>query len=212
MTRPSGRVRSNRSSRLVSSRVRLSSASRSADVLAAVGKIAEILDIARPLCKEGVGQLEHLLEIAVPCSKSRRSVEHDHTVAHVVEGHAQLGLSITQFLEQPRILDRDHRLIGKAGGQLDLFFRERFDARSDDNEYADERVLAQQRNAEHRAIAGKLLSFAHRCIPGPAIHRECGPLDAPPRPGRPWFRGHANRDGRERIPLRPAERPRDATL
>ena len=85
-------------------------------VLAAVSKIAEILGIARPPREEGVRQIEHLLEIAVPRGKPRCGVEHDDAVAHVVEGDAKLGLAIAQLLEQSCVLDRNHRLVGEAGG------------------------------------------------------------------------------------------------
>src|SRR3984893_7461216 len=57
-------------------------------VLAAVSEIAEILGRARPPREEGVRQIEHLLEIAVPRGKPRCGVEHDNAVAHVVEGDA----------------------------------------------------------------------------------------------------------------------------
>ena len=97
-------------------------------VLAALGEIMEILDIARPLGEEGLRQIKDLLEIAVPRGKSRRSVEHDHPVSHVVEGDAQLRLAVAQFLEQPGILDRDHRLVGEGGDQIDLLVREGSDA------------------------------------------------------------------------------------
>src|SRR5215469_14230787 len=106
------------------------------DELPPISEIAEILGTSRPSSEEGLRELNQLFEIAVPGSKSPRSVEHDDTVTHVVEGHAQLGLSITQFLEQAGILDRDHRLVGEAGGQLDLLVGEGFDARTGYDEYA----------------------------------------------------------------------------
>src|SRR4029077_19785041 len=66
---------------------------------------------------------------------------------------------LPQFLEQPRILDRDHRLIGKSAGEFDLFVCKRFNAGTVDDEDADERVLTQERNAKHRAVALNPLSF-----------------------------------------------------
>ena len=85
-------------------------------VLAAVSEIAEILGIARPPREEGVRQIEHLLEIAVPRGKPRCGVEHDDAIAHIVEGNAKLGLAVVQLLKQSSILDRDHRLVGEAAG------------------------------------------------------------------------------------------------
>src|SRR5204862_97304 len=92
-------------------------------VLAAIHEISEILGIAWPLCKEGVGQIEHLLEIAVPRGKARRGIEHDDAVPHIVEGDAQLGLTLAELVEEARIFDRDHRLVSEGGGQLDLLLR-----------------------------------------------------------------------------------------
>ena len=54
----------------------------------------------------------------------------------------KLGLAIAQLFEQSRILDRDHRLVGEAGGELDLFVREGFDARADNDKYADQDVCS----------------------------------------------------------------------
>ena len=67
-------------------------------VLAALREIAEILGIVRPPREEGVRQLEHLLEIAVPRGEACFGVEHDDPVAHIVESDAQLGLSLPQSL------------------------------------------------------------------------------------------------------------------
>ena len=41
------------------------------EVFASFRKIVEILDIARPTRQEGVGEIEQLLEIAIPRSKAR---------------------------------------------------------------------------------------------------------------------------------------------
>ena len=113
-------------------------------VLAALSKIAEIFGIGWPPRKERVGQLKHVLEIAIPRGKSLRRVEHDHPVAHIVEGNTQLGLAVTQLLKQPRIFDRDHRLVGEGAGELDLLVSKRFDAGTVNGEYAEQGVAAQQ--------------------------------------------------------------------
>src|SRR5262249_26315840 len=82
-------------------------------VLASIGKIPEVLVKARPLREKRVGQLEYLLEIAIPRNKTRVGAEHRDAIAHVVEGDAQLRLAIAQLLEEACIFDRDHRLVGK---------------------------------------------------------------------------------------------------
>src|SRR5215472_12138214 len=67
-------------------------------VLAARREIAEILGEARPAGQEGVGQIEHFLEIAVPRREAGLGLEHRDAVSHVVEGDAQLGLSLAQLV------------------------------------------------------------------------------------------------------------------
>jgi hypothetical protein len=99
------------------------------------------------------------LKIAVPCREPRLGVEHRDAVTHIVEGDAQLGLALAQLVEEPCVLDRDHRLIGEGGGQLDLCGREGIDARAGNDEDADECLLAQKRNAEQCAGAGDLRCF-----------------------------------------------------
>jgi len=59
----------------------------------------EIFGIARTLGEEGIRQIEHLLEIVIPSGKVQLAVEHRHAVAHIVEGHAQLELALTNFLQ-----------------------------------------------------------------------------------------------------------------
>ena len=47
----------------------------------------------------------------------------------------QVARASLYFVEQPRILDSDHRLVGKGGHQLDLLFGERLNNGSaDDND------------------------------------------------------------------------------
>ena len=56
-----------------------------------------------------------------------RFVEHGDTVAHVLERDAQFFLALADFVEQPRVLHRDHRLGGEVLQQRDLFVGERPD-------------------------------------------------------------------------------------
>src|SRR6516165_9756471 len=128
-------------------------------VLAALGKIVEILDIARPLGEEALWQIEYLLEIAVPRGEPQPAVEHHDTIAHVVEGNAKLGLAVTQLLEQPCILDRDCRLVRERRNQFDLLVRERIDSDAVKTENANQSLLAQKRYAQHGPETGDLLDF-----------------------------------------------------
>src|SRR5262250_2444839 len=58
---------------------------------------------------------------------------------------ARAGL---QFAEQPRILHRDDRLVGKGANQFDLPFGERLDPLPRQREHTNRLTLAQQRHAQ----------------------------------------------------------------
>src|SRR6266481_5907267 len=143
-------------------------------VLAALREIAEILGIVRPRRAEGVRQIKHLLEIAVPRGKSRRGVEHDDAIAHIVEGDAKLGLAVVQLTQEPRILDGDRCLISKGSCQLDFSVRKRIDPRSTNNKNANQRVLAQKWQSKRRADAGHPLSFRIGVV---RIRKDIGNVD-----------------------------------
>jgi hypothetical protein len=51
------------------------------------------------MIKQRVGQVEDLLEIAVPGGEPQVRIEHGDAVAHVVEGDAQLGLALADFAQ-----------------------------------------------------------------------------------------------------------------
>src|SRR5262249_16836713 len=58
----------------------------------------------------------------------RRAADDLENVAscgELVNRAREFGRSITQFLEQPRILDRNHGLVSKSLHQFDLFVRKR---------------------------------------------------------------------------------------
>jgi hypothetical protein len=109
-------------------------------------EVANVVAKARPRGQQSVGQIEHLLEIAVPRREPLLGVKHRHTVAHVVKGDAQLGLPLADLAEQPRILDRDDRLVGKGAHQLYLPLGERLDPLVVKRDNADRLALVQQRH------------------------------------------------------------------
>ena len=59
-----------------------------------------------------------------------------------VGGRGLLFQRFTQLVEQPRILDRDHRLVGKDSYQFDLLVGERFYSRPRQYEDADHNPIA----------------------------------------------------------------------
>src|SRR5262249_21775559 len=71
----------------------------------------------------------------------------------VLARQLQLAALLLDFVEQPHVLDRDHRLVGEGGGELDLAVVEWFYRAALQHDRADRDSLAQQRNTEHCASA-----------------------------------------------------------
>ena len=71
----------------------------------------------------------------------------------------ELPALVLDFVEQADIGDGDHRLVGKGRDQVDLLLRERLDLRSGQQHGADRRSRAQQRHAEHGAVAADALGL-----------------------------------------------------
>jgi hypothetical protein len=59
-----------------------------------------------------------------PSGKARVGPEHRNAIAHVVEGDPQFGLAVAQLAEKTSIFDRNHRLVGEGGSELDFLVRE----------------------------------------------------------------------------------------
>jgi hypothetical protein len=94
-------------------------------VLAMGCEVGKVLGQARPLGQESFRQIENLLEIAVPRREPQFGVEHCHTVAHIVEGHPQLGLAPADFFQQPGIVHRNDRLGREVFQERDFLGAER---------------------------------------------------------------------------------------
>src|SRR5262245_46497451 len=71
----------------------------------------------------------------------------------------QLPVLVLNFIEQPHVLDRDHRLVGKGHNQFDLFRRKwlRHSSRYEDHPH--DISLAQERSAERRSVAANPLGI-----------------------------------------------------
>ena len=66
------------------------------------------------------------------------------------------------LVEQPHVLDRDHRLVGEGGDQLDLLVGERPHRCSDQRHDADWDAFAHERDAEHGTNAAEFLHASER--------------------------------------------------
>ena len=71
----------------------------------------------------------------------------------------KLARARLHLVEQPHVLDRDHRLIGEGRDQLDLLLGEWMNRSTRQEKDADRHSLAQERNAKGGAIAPAFLSF-----------------------------------------------------
>ena len=100
----------------------------------------------------------------------------------VLARHLQLTVLVLDFVEQPGVLDRDCRLVGEGGDQLDLLVREGRTSARDSVRTPIGSLLAQHRNGEHGAIA------AQTSAPPPIVFRvglHIGNVDRPCPPARP---------------------------
>src|SRR5215831_18316569 len=66
------------------------------------------------------------------------------------------------LVEQAHVLNRDHRLVGEGGDEIDFSLREWIDYDAGQDEHADRSSLAQQRNAERGTMTAASLNF----VPG----------------------------------------------
>jgi hypothetical protein len=76
--------------------------------------------------------------------------------AQFLDRPGQFGGARPQFVEQPHVLDRDHRLIGKIRDQLNLLAAERSDFLAVDADRADQFALLQHRHVEKASHTAKL--------------------------------------------------------
>ena len=101
-------------------------------------------------------------------AQSHRLVEHRIEYRSEVAGrsiddlqHLGCGRLLFQgfarLCEQPRIFDRDRRLVCKRRDQCDLFFGKRLDPRAGKGDDAGDLIFAQERYPKHRASLAKLL-------------------------------------------------------
>ena len=100
-------------------------------------------------------RLEHGHQVA---GRAGDDLEHLGGRGLLLERLGQLAGARLHLVEQPHVLDRDHRLVGEGGDQLDLLFGEWADAGSLQDDYADRRSFPQQRDAQHGAKTSDPLS------------------------------------------------------
>src|SRR5271166_5409083 len=66
----------------------------------------------------------------------------------LLQRFGKLASARLHIVEQPRVLDRDHRLVSKRRHQLDLLVSKTLHALARENDHADRHILPQERHAQ----------------------------------------------------------------
>ena len=103
------------------------------------------------------------LEVSVPRREAQCAIEHRYAVAHVVERDAQFRLASIEFRHEPRILDRDRRLVGEGRTQCNLLLGKWPDLRAHEDDHTYRNTGMQERNAENRSKSAGFLG-ACKCV------------------------------------------------
>ncbi len=103
------------------------------------------------------GILEHGLEDRLQVALRRRDdLQHFRRRGLLLQRFAQIVGALAQFLEQPRVLDGDHGLVGEVRHELDLLVGERQHLLADRWPMrADQLVLLEHRNDQERPRAAQ---------------------------------------------------------
>ena len=67
----------------------------------------------------------------------------------------ELAALVLDLVEQPHVLDRDHRLVGEGGSEVNLLLSEWFNSGARQKNDANWSCFTQERNADGRAIISK---------------------------------------------------------
>ena len=102
-------------------------------------------------------RVEHRLQVVW---RAADDVEHFASRGLVFKRFLQLARARLHLLEEPHILDRDYRLVGEGGDQVDLRGGEGLRYNLPDKDYSDDAPLSQKGDAERRAISADLLRLA----------------------------------------------------
>src|SRR5262249_30188741 len=95
--------------------------------------------------------LEHGLQVA---GRTADDLQHLRGRGLLLQRLAQLTRARLHLVEQPHVLDRDYRLVGEGGGELNLLVGEWPDRLALQTDDADRESFSQQRDGQYRAEAG----------------------------------------------------------
>ena len=101
-------------------------------------------------------RVEHRLQIE---GRAADDLEHVGGGGLLLQRFGQIVGARLHLVEQPHVLDRDHRLVGEGAQQCDLPFREGVRVGSNDRDCADRLPLAEHGYRQDAPIAGRLGQF-----------------------------------------------------
>ena len=107
---------------------------------------------SRELGRAGDDRRQHLVEIEARADRLADLAER----AQLVDGLRELPLRCSSSWNSSHVLDRDHALRGERRHKLDRPVVERVDLRAPQRDHADDAVVGQHRDAEHRAEPAEL--------------------------------------------------------
>src|SRR3974390_1698815 len=101
---------------------------------------------------------EHLVEYGSQIARRRTDdLQHFGRCSLLLQRFAQIIRALLHFIEQPRILDGDDRLVRKRGNQIDLLFGERLRLDPRQEDHANHFPFPQQRDTKRRPVASQFL-------------------------------------------------------
>src|SRR5262249_32808004 len=100
--------------------------------------------------------LQHRLEYRLQLTgRARDDLEHLGGRGLLLQRLAYFARARLHLVEQPHVLDRNHRLVGEGGDEFDLLFGERLHPGAYQRNDTDRDSFPQQWHAEHCAVAGQ---------------------------------------------------------
>ena len=152
--------------------------------------LSEITDVSvegRPLGKYPVRYIEDILESAIPRHEAQHLIEHGYSVAHILQNDAKFRLMLrefvgaaAQFLEQPRTLHRDRRLVREGLEELYLCSREWLHLTPSASNDTDRSTLSEDRYSKERSVARHRLQYLARSHVVIALGQNVTEMRRPP--------------------------------
>src|SRR5437764_585874 len=122
-----------------------------------VKRLSVIAEHKAKFCLANLGGIfQHSLENGVQFARRRANdTQHLGSRRLLLQRFGEIGGALSQFIEQPRVLDGDHRLVSEGGNQFNLPLGEWANRGACQSEHADDVALAYERDAQHGVVVAK---------------------------------------------------------